>query len=204
MTLATLSITGATVSVRAAGAPGSPPVLAGYAALFGVPSSPIYGEGPPFVETIRRGAFTRAIAEAQDVRALWNHDASLVLGRSTSGTLVLAEDEKGLSFVVTPPDTQWARDLLTLVERGDVSQCSFSFSVREGGDSWAQRDGRYTRELTDVSLYDVGPVTYPAYPATSVGVRSVRVPPEIVVSEPGPHTLARARARLRVATLGGQ
>lgn len=195
-----LSLPGATVEVRAAG-DGAPRALAGYAALFGVPSSPIRGEGgPAFVEVIRRGAFARAIAEAQDVRALWNHDPALVLGRTGNGTLALSEDERGLAFTVTPPDTQWARDLVTLVERGDVSQCSFAFAARD--DDWSVRDGQHLRELRDVALYDVGPVTFPAYGATSVAVRSTaRVPRHLLRPEDGRGSRTWALARLRAFAL---
>ena len=200
MTQATLSIRGATLSVRAADTPVGVSTLSGYAALFDVPSQSITGdEGPPFTEVIRKGAFARALAQGQDVRALWNHDASLVLGRSSNGTLALLEDDRGLSFVITPPDTSWARDLITLVERGDVSQCSFSFSVK--GEKWSVVNGAYLRELSDVDLYDVGPVTYPAYLSTTVGVRSVRVPADLFVPVAGLQSMAWARARLRVATL---
>lgn len=83
-----------------------------------------------------------------------------------------------MRFEAIPPDTQWARDLLTSIERGDVSQCSFSFRVAKDGDKWTEQKtgenaGLYTREITAVEYVgDVGPVTFPAYPQTSVQARS--------------------------------
>ena len=199
-----LSLRGATVEIRNVDDPVASRKLGGYAALWDTPSQPISGgdsddDNPPFIEVIRRGAFARAINQGQDVRALWNHDSSLVLGRTSNGTLTLNEDERGLAFLATPPDTQWARDLLTLVARGDVSQCSFCFSFV--ADRWATSNGAYTRELLDVDLYDVGPVTFPAYTATSVAVRSVRVPNHLTRPFDGRKSLSRARARLRIATI---
>ncbi len=145
--------------------------IEGYGAVF----NEIYDNGW-FKETIKPGAFSRALRESQDVRCLMNHDANLVLGRSKSATLELKEDQKGLHFSCDLPDTQAARDLHQLVKRGDVDQCSFSF--RAMAQTWRDEkdaDGHWTttRELTDVDLYDVGPVTFPAYTGTSVGVRSL-------------------------------
>jgi HK97 family phage prohead protease len=105
-----------------------------------------------------------------DVRALWNHNSDYVLGRNVSGTLALDEDEHGLRVAITPPDTQWARDLLVSMKRGDVDQMSFGFMTRE--DAWGQGDDGLTRELIDVDLFDVSVVTYPAYPQTSAEARS--------------------------------
>jgi HK97 family phage prohead protease len=143
------------------------PHIVGYAAVFGQPS-----EDLGFVETIRQGAFARAIRE-DDVRSLWNHDPNYVLGRNRAGTLALLEDEYGLRIDVTTPDTQWARDLVTSIRRRDVTGMSFGFRVREQGDIWTQiGDGPVRRELVDLMLYDAGPVTFPAYPQTTAGVRA--------------------------------
>ena len=138
----------------------------GYAAVFNSTTDLGY-----FEERIKPGAFGRAIKEQQDVRALWNHDANYVLGRTKSGTLRLAEDNIGLRIEIDPPDTQTARDLVASIRRGDVDQMSFAFvPVRE---SWTERkDMLPLRELEDLDLFDVSPVTYPAYEATSVGMRS--------------------------------
>lgn len=147
---------------------GSKPKIVGHAAVFNTLSGDLGG----FREQIAPGAFTRAIQE-DDVRALFNHDPNIILGRNKSGTLQLSEDEKGLRIELDPPDTQAARDLMVLMERGDVTQMSFAFSVRANGQNWGEDgEGRAIRTLTDLRLYDVSPVVYPAYPETDVALRS--------------------------------
>lgn len=136
----------------------------GYAAKFDTRSHDLGG----FIETVRGGAFRRALSEGQDVRALINHHPGLILGRTASGTLRLAEDSTGLHYEVDAPDTSYARDLAESMQRGDVTQSSFTFRVRQ--DDW-QREGRgRLRTLIDVDLLDVSPVTYPAYEDTESGV----------------------------------
>lgn len=142
-------------------------LLVGYASVFDQESV----ELGSFTEIVKPGAFRKTIQEA-DVRALWNHDANFVLGRTKSGTLELAEDKRGLLSKITPPDTQWARDLRVSIERGDVNQMSFGF--RTIRDRWHQDEGgKSLRELLEVELLDVSPVTFPAYPQTAVEARSV-------------------------------
>lgn len=149
---------------------GEAPKIIGHAAVFNQLSEDLGG----FREQVAAGAFVEAI-EGDDVRALWNHDPNFVLGRNRSKTLALKEDSRGLAIEITPPDTQWARDLLVSMERGDVSQMSFGFSVRPNGQNWGKDDeGRYIRTLTKVRLFDVSPVTFPAYPQTDVAVRSLQ------------------------------
>jgi HK97 family phage prohead protease len=140
--------------------------IVGYAARFNSRSDDLGG----FVEVIAPGAFARALADRQDVRALFNHDPNYVIGRTTNDTLVLREDANGLYIEAMPPDTQWARDLITSIQRGDVTQMSFAFSVSKGGDVWDTKATPPLRTLRDVNLYDVSPVTYPAYEQTSVSV----------------------------------
>ncbi len=149
------------------------PKIGGYAAVFGVWADLYY-----FEESIRRGAFSNAIKENQDVRGLFNHDCNIVLGRTSAGTMRLWEDDQGLAYEIDPPATDAAEDLITSIQRGDVTQCSFSFMVRSGGAIWTiveNGDGTETwrRELLDLDLFDVGPVTFPAYTETSVSVRSL-------------------------------
>src|SRR5260370_36306164 len=125
-----------------------------------------------FQERIVPGAFKRALEEKADVRALINHDPNKVLGRTASGTLTLDEDSKGLKFRCQMPDTGYATDLLKSIRRGDISQCSFGFIVRE--DTWIESNENPTiRELRDVDLFDVSVVTFPAYADTSVDARSL-------------------------------
>lgn len=140
--------------------------IEGYAAVFNELSVDLGG----FREYIRPGAFSEAIRE-DDVRALWNHDSNYVLGRNKAGTLELSEDERGLKIKVTPPDAQWARDLRESIRRGDVDQMSFAFQTVE--DRWERDSGENRRELIEVRLYDVSPVTYPAYEGTSVSARAL-------------------------------
>lgn len=143
--------------------------LIGHAAVFNSLSEDLGG----FREQIAPGAFADAI-NSDDVRALFNHDANFILGRNRAKTLTLAEDSRGLAIDILLPDTQTVRDLvLAPIERGDVSQMSFGFSVRPGGQDWAKDDeGRVIRTLKKLRLYDVSPVVYPAYPETDVAVRS--------------------------------
>lgn len=146
--------------------------IEGYAAVFNKVSEDLGW----FRETVKPGAFQRCLGTNPDVRCLFNHEASAVLGRTTSGTLRLTEDRTGLHFDCDMPDTQMARDLRTSIERGDIDQCSFGFIVQE--QNWLEskdKEGKIqtTRELVDVDLFDVSVVTYPAYPQTSVSIRAL-------------------------------
>lgn len=125
-----------------------------------------------FREVIRRGAFESALKGGDDVRALFNHDPNLVLGRGRAGTLRLAEDGTGLRVEIDPPDTQVARDLVASIARGDVSQMSFAFRTIEDRWTYSEEPGKPDfREILKVELFDVSPVTFPAYTTTDVGLR---------------------------------
>jgi HK97 family phage prohead protease len=126
----------------------------------------------PFRELIKPGAFADAIA-TDDVRALFNHDSNHVLGRTTSGTLRLSEDATGLLADTRPPKTTTASDLMLSIERGDVSQMSFSFQVLEADEEWKEDGGKPLRIINRIDrLWDISPVTFPAYEGTDVGVRA--------------------------------
>lgn len=142
--------------------------IRGYAAVFDAMSQPLFG----FREVIRKGAFKKTVRES-DIRALWNHDPNYVLGRKSARTLRLEEDDKGLLTRIFPPSTTWAADLITSIERGDVSQMSFGFQMVK--DRWMDpgKDGLPVRELLEVRLFDVSPVTFPAYQQTEVHVRAL-------------------------------
>lgn len=141
--------------------------IVGYAAVFDKLSEPMFG----FRERIRRGAFRKTVKDGADVRALWNHNADYVLGRTKSGTLALKEDEHGLHVEIDPPATQWANDFRESIRRGDVSQMSFGFQVVK--EKWSGEE-EPIRELLEVKLFDVSPVTFPAYPETVVAARALR------------------------------
>jgi len=156
---------------------GELPKLVGYAAVFDSLSEDLGG----FREKISAGTFKKSIRR-HDIRALWNHDPNYVLGRKKSKTLKLKEDEHGLKMTVVPPDTQWARDLLTSIERGDVDQMSFGF--RTIIDEWEQKGKENIRTLKEVELVDVSPVTYPAYTDTSIALRSLEEHKESIEPKP--------------------
>jgi hypothetical protein len=142
----------------------------GYAALFNSLSEEMWG----FREIIAPGSFNDT--DMTDVRALFNHDNNLLLARTSSGTLSIEVDENGLRYEFEAPKTSYGKDLVELMKRGDVSQSSFGFTIDRDGEYWEQRDGEDmpTRYITRIKkLYDVSPVTYPAYPDTTVAVRSL-------------------------------
>lgn len=143
--------------------------LVGYAAVFNQPSHDLGG----FREIIRPGAFKSALADASQVRALYNHNADQVLGRVGANTLRLSEDAIGLRFEIDLPPTSYAKDLSALVERGDVSGCSFAFRVRGDGERWMNQSGETIRELLDIDLSEITITANPAYPATTVATRSM-------------------------------
>ncbi|HBO8903674.1 TPA: HK97 family phage prohead protease [Pseudomonas aeruginosa] len=137
--------------------------LFGYAARFGEPT-PIEG----FTEIIQPGAFSRSLAgpAAASIRAVYEHKDAALLGRVGAGTLRLTEDDVGLAFELDLPDTTVGRDVAELVKRGDVAGCSFGFV--SGSERW---EGA-TRHLLDVDLHEVTITASPAYPSTTVQVRS--------------------------------
>ena len=135
--------------------------IRGYAAVYNSDSEWMGG----FYEQIERGAFDDVLND--DVRAYFNHDENLLLGRVSSGTLRIGTDARGLFYEVDLPNTTYANDLVELMKRGDVNQSSFAFLI--DADRWEQRDGKTYRIIEKISrLLDVSPVAQPAYPdATS-------------------------------------
>lgn len=143
--------------------------ITGHAAVFNRDSELLYGS---FIERIAPGAFLDSINKPDDIRALINHDGNLLLGRNLSGTLQLKEDERGLHVTIDPPKTSYADDLVESMSRGDITQMSFGFETIE--DKWTRGENGEPdiRTLLKVRLFDVSPVTFPAYPDTDVAVRS--------------------------------
>lgn len=147
----------------------SPARLAGYCAVFNSCSQDLGG----FVEYITPGAFKSSLANASHIRALYEHDSQKLLGRVGAGTLKLKEDSKGLHFELDLPNTHYANDLCELVERGDISGCSFGFQVPKGGDEWEMRAGQLTRKLNKIDLHEITITSTPAYIDTEVAKRSL-------------------------------
>lgn len=146
------------------------PLIAGYAVPYNQRSVDLGG----FVEEFAPGAFGESLNG--DVRALWQHDKTAVLGRTKANTLRLWDDERGVAFELTPPDTQIGRDAVTSIRRGDVDQMSFGFVVQldedKRGEMWTMLDdGMALRRVTKAEMIEVSPVTWAAYPQTEVGVR---------------------------------
>jgi len=134
--------------------------IRGYAAVYNSDSEWMGG----FYEQIERGAFDGVMND--DVRAYFNHDENLLLGRVSSGTLRIGSDARGLYYEVDLPNTTYANDLVELMKRGDVNQSSFAFLIEK--DRWEQRDGKTYRIIEKISrLLDVSPVAQPAYPSAT-------------------------------------
>lgn len=154
--------------VRLENRDGALPLILGHAAVFNQLSVNLGG----FREKVRPGAFQRSLQQS-DIRALLNHDPNYVFGRNRAGTLRLEEDEVGLAVEIDPPDTGWARDTQVTIKRGDITQMSFGFRTNQ--DAWYEdaETGGVVRELIEVELFDVSPVTFPAYPQTDLGLRSL-------------------------------
>lgn len=144
-------------------AEGDGATLVGYAAVWDSPSEPL-----PWIEYVKRGAFSKTLNDGADVRLLVDHEG-VPLARTTSGTLKLTEDDRGLRTEATlDPANPDAARLMSALRRGDVSQMSFMFRVVK--DAW--NTDRTSRELREVQLYDVSVVTFPAYEATVAELRA--------------------------------
>jgi HK97 family phage prohead protease len=144
------------------------PVVRGYAAVFNSESNDLGG----FIELIDEEAFKDVLND--DVRALIDHESRYILGRTTSGTLRIGTDERGLWYEYDSPNTSYANDLMESMKRGDITQSSFGFVIAKDGDEWERKGETTYRTIKKIDrLFDVSPVTYPAYPDTSVAMRSL-------------------------------
>nr|DAJ82102.1 MAG TPA: prohead serine protease [Caudoviricetes sp.] len=184
--------------VRAEQQSDQPTRIIGYGSVFNSRSEPLWG----FREIIKPGAFDDVLTN--DVRGLFNHDPNFILGRSAAGTLSLSVDERGLQYNILAPDTQTIRDLVIApMVRGDISQSSFAFQVARDGDDWYEDDeGIVIREISKFSrLYDVSPVTYPAYQDADSGVRSMKAWQEARNSGALKNAINQRMARERLLTL---
>lgn len=141
------------------------PRIAGYAAVFNRFSVDLGG----YVEQVAPTAFTKTIREAE-VDGLFNHDPNMILGRTQAETLRLSVDTTGLAYRIRPGNTSVASDVLEWITRGEVTGSSFAFRAVQT--DWSETpDGYPLRTLIEVELFDVGPVTTPAYPATVVDAK---------------------------------
>ena len=145
---------------------GEMPTIEGYFSVF----NSIYEIAPGMTESVARGAFSKTLAG--DIRALTNHDTTLVLGRTAAHTLELREDEHGLwgKISINPKDTD-AMNLYERVKRGDVNQCSFGFEI-DSEETDFRDDGTVHWTITEVTLYEVSCCTFPAYKETNISARS--------------------------------
>jgi HK97 family phage prohead protease len=148
----------------------------------------LFERGKLFTETIRPGAFSRALAGRRDVIATFNHNPDRMLGRSSSGTLRLTDTPEGLRYEVDLPDC--AADVREMLARGDLRGSSFTAFPAQGGETWGGTPKALTRDLTDLELVELGPVVSPAYSASEADVRAAAPLP------PAPIRLAGALVKL--------
>ena len=141
------------------------PTIEGYFAVF----NSVYEIAPGMSESIAPGAFDSSLAN--DVRALINHDTTLVLGRVKAHTLELRVDDHGLwgKISINPKDAD-AMNLYERVKRGDVDQCSFGFDIKNEETEFLA-DGSIHWTITDIELYEVSACTFPAYEETNISAR---------------------------------
>lgn len=145
------------------------PVVTGLGIPYGKWSEDLGG----FKERIMPGAATEALMDG-DVRVVFNHNNDFVLGRQSNGTARFTESKKGVAYEADVPDTQWARDLMVSIKRGDINQNSFAMVVPADGEKWERKEGMVYRTITKLAmLREMGPQTFPAYPQTDVHVRSL-------------------------------
>lgn len=142
--------------------------VTGDVVMFEQLSVPLWG----FREKVRKGAFEKSLRKSV-VKALWNHNSDLVLGSTKNRTLRLWEDDMALRFELDLPNTTWGRDAAESIRRGDVDGVSFGFEVVR--DEWDYDDpSDVIRTLIEVNLYEISPTPFPAYPDSSVDVRSAK------------------------------
>lgn len=176
---------------------GKPTVVQGYGAVFYRADNPgtEYWLYRDLVERVGRSAFERAIREKDDVRALENHDVNLLMGRSSAGTLRLSVDDIGLRYEFDLPDSPNGQNLASKLERKDITGSSFSFDILKV--QYTEERDYYVREMLDVRLFDVGPVTFPAYTAATAGLRSAWKPTKGAKRSEGFDDRAEARSELQ-------
>ncbi|MBX9580485.1 MAG: HK97 family phage prohead protease [Gemmataceae bacterium] len=162
---------------------GAAPKIQGYAALFNVETEIRTWFGS-FKESIAPGAFKSSLDSGRRVVSLFNHDVNYVLGSTSGGSLSLMEDLRGLWIEVDPPDTQVGRDVVEYIRRGDVQGQSFMFTITKEQWTFSEDPKELDkRTILDVELFEAGPVLFPAYEETSVGLRSDKSDPSAAAYE---------------------
>lgn len=143
-------------------------VIRGYAAKFEKLSVDLGG----FREVISKGAFAKSLK--RDIVALWSHNTDIVLGRMSNGTLKAEEDDVGLRFELQLGEDVWSQYAYQKIVRKDVRGMSFGFRIPTNGYEWLLDDAKKRlRRLVEIDLHELSPTVFPAYPATSVNVRSI-------------------------------
>lgn len=175
----------AKLEVRAAAADTGARTVSGYAAIFNSEAD----IGGYWREKIAPGAFARSL-RSSDVIALHSHDTGRVVGRLKAGTLTLREDEKGLAFDNELPDTTDGRDLSVQIDRGDIGGMSFGFVATK--QEWDESVDPPLRTILEVELFEITYTAFPAYPDTSIGLRSL----EGLRQERGQHNRSAAAHRI--------
>ena len=156
-------------------------IVSGYVNETGKQSH-LLGSKKKFKETIQKGAFTRALKKGNDIHFLAEHDENKILASTRNGSLTLKEDEKGLLMTAEISDTSYGRDYHTLIKDGILRNMSFGFSVDK--DKWRKlNDGTYTRDISDLTLYEVSVVTNPSYPQSSISARGLNVVEDIDIPQ---------------------
>ncbi len=189
-------LSGQQFEVRAKGDVGK--TIVGYAAVFDEETD----IGGYFRERIDPEAFDGVI-ERSDVHALYNHDYGVVLGRCSAGTLRLETDDHGLKVEIDLPDTSDARDLIVQVERGDIDQMSFQFSMDGGVQEWDESGDVPVRTIKQVGeLYDVSVCPRGAYPTTECGLRSLETHRDQETRKANFHAARKRRMKMNLALRG--
>lgn len=176
-------------------------VLVGYAAVFNSESADFGG----WKEVLRPGCFKRSLVEMPDVRALYQHNPAQVLGRRGANTLTVREDDHGLYVEIELIDTQFNKDVLANVRSGNIDAMSFGMVAKKyewhmEDDDEGEERGYDLRVLTDVDLFEVSVVTWPAYEETEIAARSLQTFKEQrSAKQTTPFRLLRLRqARLKI------
>gem|GEM_PF-927228 len=139
--------------------------ITGFGAVYNSRSVDLGG----FTEIVMPGCFERSLKENKDIKSYFNHDPNKILGRTSAGTLKVKDDKNGVHYEADPPNTTYANDLKESMKRGDVKHSSFAFQVIK--DKWEEKNGEHTRYLEDADIFELGPVTDPAYLGSNSKVR---------------------------------